>query len=284
MFINPKTDFAFKKIFGSTTSKDILISFLNAIVYQGKDTIVDLEILDPYQAPKIKGMKDSFLDVKAVLNDRSTVIIEMQVLNVAGFEKRVLYNAAKAYSIQLGVGDDYTLLNPVIALTITDFEMFPHSPKVISTFALREKEEMTSYSDDIELVFVELPKFKKSLDGLDSLSDKWIYFLSNANYLESVPVSMQQEPAINHAFQVAQQSQLSRDELETLEKRARVLHDYHNAIAFAEGKARQEGKEEGKEEAALEIARQLLDILDLETIALKTGLSLEVLRSLTPNE
>ena len=91
---------------------------------------------------------------------------------------------------------------------------------------------------------------------------------------------MQQEPAINHAFQVAQQSQLSRDELETLEKRARVLHDYHNAIAFAEGKARQEGKEE----AALEIARQLLDILDLETIALKTGLSLEVLRSLTPHE
>jgi len=125
-----------------------------------------------------------------------------------------------------------------------------------------------------------LPKFKKNLDGLDSLSDKWIYFLSNANDLESVPVSMQQEPAINHAFQVAQQSQLSRDELETLEKRARVLHDYHNAIAFAEGKARQEGKEEGKEEAALEIARQLLDILDLETIALKTGLSLEVLRSL----
>jgi len=280
MFINPKTDFAFKKIFGSVTSKDILISFLNAILYQGKDTIVDLDILDPYQAPKIKGMKDSFLDVKAVLNDRSTVIIEMQVLNVVGFEKRVLYNAAKAYSIQLGVGDDYTLLNPVIALTITDFEMFPNSPKVISTFALREKEEMTSYSDDIELVFVELPKFKKNLDGLDSLSDKWIYFLSNANDLESVPVSMQQEPAINHAFQVAQQSQLSRDELETLEKRARVLHDYHNAIAFAEGKARQEGKEEGKEEAALEIARQLLDILDLETIALKTGLSLEVLRSL----
>ena len=278
MFINPKTDFAFKKIFGSTTSKDILISFLNAMVYQGKDTIVDLEILDPYQAPKIKGMKDSFLDVKAVLNDRSTVIIEMQVLNVVGFEKRVLYNAAKAYSMQLEVGDDYTLLNPVIALTITDFEMFPHSSKVISTFALREKEEMTSYNDDIELVFVELPKFKKSLDLLDSLSDKWIYFLSNANKLQSVPTSMQQESAINHAFQVAQQSQLTRDELETLEQRARVLHDYQNSIAYVKQKA----KQEGKQEAALEIARQLLDILDLETIALKTGLSLDVLRSLRP--
>ena len=284
MFINPKTDFAFKKIFGSITSKDILISFLNAMLYQGKDTIADLEILDPYQAPKIKGMKDSFLDVKAVLNDRSTVIIEMQVLNVVGFEKRILYNAAKAYSIQLGVGDDYTLLNPVIALTITDFEMFPHSSKVISTFALREKEDMTSYSDDIELVFVELPKFKKSLEVLDSLSDKWIYFLSNANKLEAVPRSMEQEPAINHAFQVAQQSQLTRDELETLEQQAKVLHDYQNSIAYAQQKAREEGKEEGKkegkDEAALEIALQLLDVLDLETIALKTGLSLDVLRSL----
>ena len=276
MFINPKTDFAFKKIFGSTTSKDILISFLNAMLYQGKDTIADLEILDPYQAPKIKGMKDSFLDVKAVLNDRSTVIIEMQVLNVVGFEKRVLYNAAKAYSIQLGVGDDYKLLNPVIALTITDFEMFPHSAKVISTFALREKEDMTSYSDDIELVFVELPKFKKRLEVLDSLSDKWIYFLSNANKLEAVPTEMEQEPAINHAFQVAQQSQLTRDELETLEQQAKVLYDYQNSIAYAEQKSR----EEGKKEAALEIARQLLDVLDLETIALKTGLSLDALRSL----
>ena len=135
---------------------------------------------------------------------------------------------------------------------------------------------MTSYSDDIELVFVELPKFKKRLEVLDNLSDKWIYFLSNANKLESVPTSMEQEPAINHAFQVAQQSQLTRDELETLEQQAKVLYDYQNSIAYAEQKSR----EEGKQEAALEIARQLLDVLDLETIALKTGLSLEVLRSL----
>jgi predicted transposase/invertase (TIGR01784 family) len=87
------------------------------------------------------------------------VIIEMQVLNVLGFEKRVLYNAAKAFSIQLGVGEDYNLLNPVIALTITDFEMFADSAKVFSRYCLKEKKELTDYTDDIELVFVELPKF-----------------------------------------------------------------------------------------------------------------------------
>jgi predicted transposase/invertase (TIGR01784 family) len=57
-FISPKTDFAFKKIFGSPQSKDILISFLNAILYEGKAVIQDLTILDPYQAPQIKGLKN----------------------------------------------------------------------------------------------------------------------------------------------------------------------------------------------------------------------------------
>ena len=64
-FINPKTDFAFKKIFGSADSKDILISFLNAILYEAQPVIEDLEIIDPYLAPKIKGVKDTYLDVKA---------------------------------------------------------------------------------------------------------------------------------------------------------------------------------------------------------------------------
>jgi predicted transposase/invertase (TIGR01784 family) len=124
IFINPKTDFAFKKIFGSEQSKDILISFLNALLYEARPVIEDLQILNPYLAPRIRGVKDTYLDVKAKLQDGTTVIIEMQVLNVEGFEKRILYNATKAYSIQLDSGEDYKLLEPVIALTITDFEMF----------------------------------------------------------------------------------------------------------------------------------------------------------------
>ena len=272
MFINPKTDFAFKKIFGSQQSTDILISFLNAILYQGEQTIVDLEIIDPYQSSRIQGLKDSFLDVKAKLCDRTTVIIEMQVLNVVGFEKRVLYNAAKFYATQLNIGDGYTLLSPVIALTIVDFELFPKSEKVISTFALREKQEMTSYCDDIELIFIELPKFKKTLDALNSLSDKWIYFLSNANKLQSVPSTMSQEPAIEHAFRVAEQSQLSREELETLEQQSMALHDNRNSILYAE------------KQITVKIARQLFDVLDIETIAQKTGLTLEELRSLKENQ
>jgi predicted transposase/invertase (TIGR01784 family) len=284
VYINPKTDFAFKKIFGSKESKDILISFLNAILYNEQDAIQDLIILDPYQAPRIKGIKDSYLDVKATLQDGKTVIIEMQVLNVLGFEKRVLYNAAKAFSIQLGVGEDYTLLNPVIALTITDFEMFAGNDRIISRYRLKEKEDLTDYSDDIELVFVELPKFTKSLEELQTLVEKWLYFLTSANQLESVPVTMKAIPALDHAFTVAQQSRLSRKELEVLEKRQMFLHDNRNAILKAKQdglkEGLREGREAGRQEEKLEIARQLLDVLDIETIAQKTGLSVTEIQSL----
>ena len=280
VFINPKTDFAFKKIFGSKQSKDILISFLNALVYNEQDMIQDLIILDPYQAPRIKGIKDSYLDVKATLSDGKTVIIEMQVLNVLGFEKRVLYNAAKAFSIQLGVGEDYTLLNPVIALTITDFEMFPGNDHILSRYRLKEKDDLTDYSDDIELVFVELPKFKKTLDDLETLVDKWLYFLKSANQLESVPPQMGEISAINHAFTVAKQSRLSRKELEVLEKREMFLHDNRNAILKAKQDGEIKGRQEGRQEERLEIARSLLDLLDAETIAQKTGLTIAQVQQL----
>jgi predicted transposase/invertase (TIGR01784 family) len=281
IFINPKTDFAFKKIFGSEQSKDILISFLNAIVYNEADEIQDLTILDPYQAPRIKGIKDSYLDVKATLANGQTVIIEMQVLNILGFEKRVLYNAAKAFSIQLSVGEDYTLLNPVIALTITDFEMFPEAPdRIISRYRLKEKDDLTDYSDDIELVFVELPKFQLVLEEVHALVDKWLYFLNCASQLATVPSSLKAVPAIDHAFAVAEQSGLSPKELEVLEKREMALHDSRNAILKAQQDGVKQGLVEGEKRKAIEIARSLLDVLDVATIAGKTGLSLEDVRQL----
>lgn len=291
-FINPKTDFAFKKIFGSPQSKDILISFLNALLYDAESVIQDLEIIDPYQAPRIEGMKESFLDVKAQLANGTTVIIEMQVLNVLGFKKRVLYNAAKAFSTQLKTGQSYDLLNPVIALTITDFDMFEHSEKVISRYQLKEKDELTNYSDDIELVFAELPKFKKDLDELQTLSDKWLYFLKEANHLESVPETLDQEAAISSAFEVAMQSRLTQDEMETLEKQAMFIHDSRNAILLAQQQAIQQGRkegleegkreglEEGKREEKIAIARSLLNKLSTSDISQATGLTVEEIEAL----
>jgi predicted transposase/invertase (TIGR01784 family) len=317
-FINPKIDFAFKKIFGSEESKTILISFLNAILYQEKPIIQDLEILNPYQAPKIAGIKDSYLDVKAKLSSDQTVIIEMQVLNVESFEKRILYNAAKAYSIQLSVGEDYHLLNPVIALTITDFEMFPQEngaqpDKVISCYRLKEKETLTDYSDDIELFFVELPKFRKTLKQLETLADKWLYFLKSAKTLKSVPASMAAVAELNQAFEIARISSLDVAELDNLEKREQVIHDSRNAVVkatkvgeaiglkkgFKQGEAiglkkglkqgeaiglekgLEKGEEIGDRKARLTMAQKLLTTLDPQTVSQITDLTLDELNDLS---
>jgi predicted transposase/invertase (TIGR01784 family) len=280
VFINPRTDFAFKKIFGSEENKDILIGFLNALLYEGKKTIKDLEILNPYQAPKIKGVKDTYLDVKAQLQNGKTVIVEMQVLNVEGFEKRILYNAAKAYSIQLNKGEEYALLNPVIALTITNFTMFEFE-KMISAFVLKEKKLLTDYGDnDIELVFVELPKFKKKLEELETIADNWLYFLKTAKKLDSVPPSMEKIAEINRAFQVAKEANLTPEELEELQQREIFIQDQFNAVKLARRLALEEGREEGRKEEKTEIAQQLLSVLDDETISRTTGLSLEEVKKL----
>jgi len=272
-FINPKTDYAFKKIFGSEQSHSILISFLNAILYNAKPQIATIEILNPYLAPQIRGIKDTYLDIKATLDNRTTVIIEMQVLNIEGFEKRILYNAAKAYSIQLGQGQDYTLLDPVIALTITDFEMFPELNQLISRFILKEKDFLVDYpNNDIELVFVELPKFHKSVEALESLADKWLYFLKCARQLDIVPESMNLVPEIKQAFEIANEINLTRDELEGMAKQEIFIHDQRNAIK----KALNTGKTEGK----LEMAKQLLDVLDDAAISRASGLSLDEIMKL----
>ena len=254
-FISPKTDFAFKKIFGSNKSKDILISFLNALVYQGRSHIQDLEILDPYTGGSTVDLKDSYLDVKAILSDGTTVIIEMQVLNVAAFEKRVIYNLSKTYANQLKSGQGYTHLKPVIALTITDFKLFDDIEDIITQFSFREKKHGFEYSDrELEMIFVELPKFKKKLEDLQSLTEKWIFFMKEAPSLELIPPTLREIPEVEKAFNIANQANLSAKELEDLDKREMFIEDQRASITLA----LQEGEEKGREEERLKFIFRIL--------------------------
>lgn len=285
-FLDVKTDFAFKKVFGSAQSTGILRDFLNAVLeYPPERAIEELSIVDPYQIPLIRGMKDTYVDVKARLADGRQVIIEMQVLNVKGFEQRILYNAAKSYSQQLQKGDDYSLLNPVIALTLTDFLLFD-TPDIISRFKLIEKQHFIEYHDDIELIFIELPKFTLAEPALRTLKDYWLYFVTNAGSLQNIPESMAQQPHIHQAFDIANMAGLSDDELEAQERRFDFIRLQRGAIekALQDGLEQgresgwqaglEQGQELGKRSMALEIATQLLDVLDDVNIATKTGLSL----------
>jgi len=304
-FLDVRTDFAFKKVFGSEHSKSKLISFLNAIIYSDRPhKIKDLTIVDPYTIPIMKGIKDTYVDVKAILDDDTKVIIEMQVLNHKGFEKRILYNAAKNYSIQLNKKDDYILLNPVIALSIVDFVMFEDIDKVVTNFKLLEKTEFINYSDDIELIFVELPKFKKELEEVENIKDQWIYFVKNAGSLEYIPNNIDKE--IKDALESVNEAIMTPEELEAQYKRREFISIQKLALlkadedGFQKGLTRglekglqqgleqglekgleqglekglEQGKLEGEKQKAFEIAKVLLSLGDdIAKISRATGLS-----------
>ncbi|MDY6782077.1 MAG: Rpn family recombination-promoting nuclease/putative transposase [Cyanobacteriota bacterium] len=254
-FISPKIDFTFKKIFGSEKSEPILISFLNAIVYGGEDVIESLKIINPYNPGKIDTLKETYLDVKATLFDGSFVVIEMQIARMSAFSKRIVYNLSKAYANQLGVAEDYLSLNPAIAVTIVDFVLFKDRTDVISQFVFQEKNKKIEYPDsELQLFFVELPNFKKTLTELSSLSDKWIYFLKEAAKLEEIPAILGEVEEIDMALNIANQSSMTLEELEVADRRSITLQDEKGRITYA----REEGKEEGRIQEAIALVIRLL--------------------------
>jgi predicted transposase/invertase (TIGR01784 family) len=272
-FLDIKTDFAFKKVFGSEESKDILINFLNSVItFENDHKIQSLTIVDPYNIPMLKGMKDTYVDVKAELDNNSQVIIEMQVLNHQGFEKRVLYNAAKKYSTQLKKGDKYHLLNPVIALTITDFELFPEQKELISHYKLLEKKHLIEYSDDIELIFIELPKFTKTEKELSSIQDKWLYFIKNSGSLDYVPKNQSKE--IEKAYQIANEANFSEEELDIQHRKRDWVYIQKSSIELALKTGKAEGKVEERNELTKQMVLKLIkENIEINTIKKVTGLT-----------
>lgn len=280
-FISAKTDFGFKKIFGSPQSKDILISFLNAMLYDAQPTIEDLEIIDPYAAPSVTGLKDTYLDVKAKITGNKTVIIEMQVINVEAFTKRVVYNAAKTYATQLRPREGYSKLNPLIALTITDFILFENTEKILTHFVFKELEEnFEYYNREIELVFVELPKFNKELEQVENIIQSWIYFIKNAPLFDEIPEKFASMPEIQTAFSIASRTNLTLKELEELEKREMFFEDQRGAVIKGMQEGRKEGIIEGQTALILrQVARRTGEIPP-ETKTRIRQLSLEQLEDL----
>ena len=108
-FVDPKTDIAFKKIFGNEAHKEILIEFLNEIL-ELEYLIADVTILNSYQPPKLGGLKETLLDIKAKDTQQREFLVEMQVEKEVAFAKRAMYYTSKAYSQQLGKGEKYHLL------------------------------------------------------------------------------------------------------------------------------------------------------------------------------
>jgi len=229
-FVDPKTDIAFKKIFGSEAHKNILIEFLNEIL-QLEYAIVEVAILNPYQAPKIKGLKESLLDIRARDQKGAEFIIEMQVEKEISFYKRAIYYSSKAYSQQLQKTEAYHRLKPVIFLGILDFTIFDNDSP-FSRHLILNKDNHQHDLKDLEFNFIELPKFKKSESELETVADKWLYFIKNADNLERVPNNVDSE-ALKDAYNIASQYKWTEHELDIYEYQGLQLGKIRGIIETA---------------------------------------------------
>ena len=266
-FVDIKNDIAFRKIFGNENKKIILISFLNAVMkLKGKDAIEDVEILNPYQLPIIKNLKASIIDVKARDKKGKTYIIEMQVAEPDGLDKRLLYYASKEYAQQIESGDFYTQLKPVIFIGIFDFK-FTEGDKYLAHHAVCDVENGERRIKDMDFYFIELPKFEKPLADLKEVTDKWIFFIKEAENLEIIPENVDDE-GLKAAYQDANKHSWTKEELEAYDYAAMREQDERGKLAHAEKRGKKEGK--------AEIARKMKNENEpIEKIVRYTGLTEE---------
>ncbi len=261
-FVDIKNDIAFRKIFGNENKKEIIISFLNAVLgFTGKRKIVTVTILNPFQLPDILKYKTTVIDIKATDQNGHYYIIEMQDADKGNFEKRIQLYAAKAYVSQIEKGDNYHLLKPTIFIGILNFN-FTKSKKYLSQHITCDPETKEQLLSDIEYNFIELLKFDKTIADCKNLIDKWTYFIKNAENLAVIPDNIN-DKGLSEAYGDANQMSWTKEELE--------LYDY--------AKIRERHEYEEREKAV----QNALEKKDIETIknAIELGLSNDSISKLT---
>ncbi len=275
IYLDPRSDMVFKKLFGDITHKNILISFLNSVLgrVEGKK-IIDVVINDPSNVPETPLSKTSIVDVRCTDQSSNQYIVEMQVVTQKDYGARAQYYSSLALSRQLASGESYSKLVPVIFVGVLDFSLFKTSNYISHHFIL-DNETHEHELAHMEFHFIELPKFNKKPEALNGILEKWIYFIKNAGLLQKVP-SYLSEPVLTEAFGVLAQSNWSIPELEAYDR-------YQDSIRSAIGQleaAMEKGMEKGIEKARLEMAKKLLSKLDIAAVAEITGLSVEELTKL----
>jgi len=280
-FVDIKNDIAFRKIFGNENKKEILISLLNAVLELPKGKkIKKIEIKDPFQLPEIKHLKSSILDVRVTDERDISYIVEMQVEELDGFDKRVQYYTAKQYSAQIEKGEDYPKLNQVIFIGILDFTFFDDDTEYITRHRTVNVRTQKSKLNGMEYNFVELPKFTKELNSCKSLVDKWIYFIKNAPNLEVIPADVNDE-GLKHAYEDAYRHNWSKKELEDYHYAEMRKQDERGKTELAVRRATEQAKNQGKIEGKIEMAQEMInDNESIDKIIKYTKLSKEIIEKL----
>ena len=292
MLMKPSMDFVFKRLFGAEESKDSLISLLNAII-KSDSPIKDIELKSPDLEKQHIGDKFCRLDIKAKTDKGELINVEIQVRDEYNMVQRTLYYWSKIYSDQLGESENYKNLARTVCINILNFKLLDND-RYHNTYRLKEITTNEELTDIEEIHFIELPKSKEikseEVNNIDSLL-KWIEFIKEPES-ETVRILELTDETIRKAKTQLYKLSLDKKTIEQYRIREKALYDEISALENSREKGRKEGLQEGvkigKEEGLKEgrikekrnLAKSLLDVLDIETISKKTGLSIEEIKRL----
>ncbi|MES2252842.1 MAG: Rpn family recombination-promoting nuclease/putative transposase [Pseudomonadota bacterium] len=270
--LDPKADLVFKKIFGC--NKDLVKSFLNNVLPLSDDELIDtLDYLTSEQVPRTPLKKYSIVDVRCKDKTGRIFIVEMQMGWSASFKSRLQFGTAKAYVEQLDKGEQYELLNPVYGLALVG-EIFDYkSDEWYHHYKMVNVANTGQQIKGLELVFVELPKFKATSHMEKKLGILWLRFLNEINTMNEIPHEFTDVPEICKAIELTQEASYTKEELAQYDG----YWDQISCEKSIKSDAKAEGRAEGKAEVAL---KMLTKKLDDETIMECSGLTADELAEL----
>ena len=278
-YINPFTDYGFKRLFGEEPNKDLLLDFLNELLKDEQGQITSLNYLKSDQLGSREEDRKAVFDLYCENEKGEKFIVELQKTKQKFFRDRTVYYATFPIREQAKRGSDWNFeLKAVYTVAILDFVFDAdkaEKEKYRYDVKLTDIETCKVFYDKMTFVYLEMPKFQKDIKELQTRFDKWMYVIRNLNKLDRLPNELR-ERIFEKLFDVAEIAKFSPDEAQAYEDSLKSYRDLKNSLDTAREEAREEGLEEGREEG-IGIVLQVMELAKRDTpvdqISQRVGIS-----------
>ncbi len=249
-FINPFTDYGFKKIFGQEISKDLLIDFLNDLL-KGERVITDLTFLNNEQLPEWNDERALIYDIYCTTDTNEKIIVEMQNKSQLYFKERALFYLSNAVVRQGQKGADWRFdIKAVYGVFFMNF-LLKDNVKLRTDVILADRDTGELFTDKMRQIFIALPVFCKEEDECENDFERWIYTLKNMETLKRMPFKAR-KAVFEKLEEIADVASLSGEERERYENSVNAYRTYMCVQEASKLEGREEGFAQGREEGLAE--------------------------------
>ena len=275
-YINPFTDYGFKRLFGEEPNKNLLLDFLNELLKKEQGKIKELQYLKNENPTITELNRKAIFDLYCTNEKGEKFIVELQKTKQKFFKDRTVYYSTFPIQEQATIGSEWNYeLKKVYTIAILDFvfdEDKNNTEKFRYDVKLTEQETKKIFYDKLTFIYLEMPKFNKNIEELETRFDKWLYVLKNLHKLERIPEKLK-EKIFLQLFETAEIAKFSQKEYQDYENSLKYYRDLKNSLDTA----KEEGKIEGKIEDAIKMLEKGLEISLISEI---TGLTEEEIKKL----